>query len=105
MVSMLTAPDMREITSYPCVLSPNIVLFRGGGTTPWGSVVYSNSRYLDIECRNQDFIPLGTLGDEKDPAFVAQLSKYPKTFFIRCGKSVVACTSEGRIIQGVYEDP
>jgi hypothetical protein len=104
MVRMLTAQDMKKVTSYPYILSPNVVLLRGGGVTPWGQSVGSNSNYLDIQSRNQQMLPLPILGEEKDPAFVGQLAKYPGTFLVRCGKSVVVCTADGWELQAVLDD-
>ncbi|MGA2441696.1 MAG: hypothetical protein ABSH08_12115, partial [Tepidisphaeraceae bacterium] len=104
MRKMLTSSSMTEITSYPYCWSPNIVLFRGGGVTPWGTSVSSNSKYLDIQSRYQENPPLPLLGEENDSAFVGQLPEYPGTYFVRCGKSVVACTADGWILQVATDD-
>jgi hypothetical protein len=103
---MLTSTNMKQITSYHCNLSPNIVLFLGGGTTPWGTTFGSNTKYLEIESRQQQngLLPLPQLGEETDPAFIGQLPQYPGTYFVRCGKSAVACTSDGWIIQCLMDE-
>jgi hypothetical protein len=35
---------------------------------------------------------------------VGQLPKYPGTFFVRCGQSVVVCTADGWVVQAVFDD-
>jgi hypothetical protein len=104
MIRMLTAQDMKKVTSYPYAMSPNVVLLRGGGVTPWGQSVGGYGNYLDIQSRNQEVLPLPMLGEEKDPAFVGQLPKYPGTFFVRCGKSLVVCTADGWVLQAMLDD-
>jgi hypothetical protein len=102
MIAMLTSLDLKEVTNFPDNLSPNLVLFRGGGITPWGVNVGSNSNDLTIATRNQEFLPVSPW-EENDPAFVGRSPKYPGTFFVRCGKSVVACTADGWLVQYVWD--
>ncbi len=99
-ISVLTNTEFKKVTSYPCNLShPILFFFAGGGTTPWGQIVGGNSKYLSVMSRNQDYLPMPEMGEENNPAFVGQLSKYPGVYFVRCGKSVVACTSDGWVMQ------
>jgi hypothetical protein len=105
MVTMLKSTDLKHVTSYPCILSPQLVLLRGSGATPWGTSVNNGNKYLAIESFNQqdEIPPMGPLGEENDPAFVGTLAKYPGTFFVRCGASMVACTADGWIVQYVID--
>lgn len=105
MIAMLNSPNVKKITSYPYNVSPNIVLFRGGGTTPWGTTIGSDSQYLDIQSRNHDDVPLREMGEEKVPAFIGHMAKYPGVYFIRCGTSVVTCTEDGWVVEQICRFP
>jgi hypothetical protein len=90
MIAFLSATAMTRITSLPYSIGPNIVLSSNNGA--W------------IESKNQkDLMPPGGWSGV-DPVFVGHMAKYRHLTFVRCGKSVVACSDDGWVLESLTDD-
>jgi hypothetical protein len=96
LILMMSAKDMKEVTSFPFEVTPEIVLMRRGTITRWGGTMTLGSDGLTILSQHGG---CGT-SEPKDPVFVGRLDRYPGVVFIRSGQTfVAACTEDGWILK------